>query len=34
MDKRLRPREPEVKPDYVLKDLTDLPAVVERWRSP
>ena len=27
-------REAEVKPDYVLKDLTDLPAVVERWRTP
>ena len=27
-------REPEVRPDYVLKDLTDLPAIVERWRTP
>ncbi len=27
------PREPEVTPDYVLKDLTDLPAAVERWHS-
>lgn len=26
-------RDPEVEPDYVLKDLSDLPAVVERWRS-
>lgn len=27
-------REPEVEPDYVLEDLADLPAVVERWRTP